>query len=115
MTDPNPQPTDPDPRLDENICRMICPIAAGMVGVCLTAIGIIQLVVRGGHIHTLADDILAIDAVLFLCATLSSYFALRAATRKRLHRLERVADASFIIAMVVLTLASFIVTYGMHI
>ena len=31
MTDPNPQPTDPDPRLDENICRMICPIAAGMV------------------------------------------------------------------------------------
>lgn len=101
--------------LDENICRLICPIAAAMVGVCLTAIGIIQVVIRGGHIHTLADDLLAVDAVFFLCATLCSYFALRVRNLKRLHSLERVADVSFIIAMVLLTLASFIVTYGMHI
>lgn len=48
---------------------------------------------------------------LFLVATLASYFALRIQSHNRLHWLERVADAAFIIAMSLLTLACFIITY----
>ncbi|MDP1026644.1 hypothetical protein Q5H91_05430 [Sphingomonas sp. KR1UV-12] len=99
------------PHLDDRTCRLICPIAAGMVGVCLTTIGIIRVAIRARHIHTLADDLLAVDAVLFLGAMLSSYFALRVQSVMRHHRLEQIADVCFIIAMVVLTIACFIVTY----
>ncbi len=103
-----------NPGLDERICRLICPIAAAMVGVCLTTIGIIQVVIRPQQVHTLADDLLAADATVFLVAMLASYFALRVQSRARLHGLERLADASFIAGMIVLTAACFVITYWMH-
>jgi hypothetical protein len=105
----------PSPRdiLDERTCRLICPIAAAMVGVCLTGIGLLHIA-NAVHRHgTIADDLLSIDAVLFLLATLSSYFALRAQSRRRLHGLERVADAAFILAMLLLTIACFVITYAL--
>jgi hypothetical protein len=97
--------------LDERICRLICPIAAAMVGVCLTGIGLLHVVSAVKRRGNLGDDLLSIDALLFLLATLSSYFALRAPTA-RLHGLERIADVSFIAAMVLLTAACFVITYA---
>lgn len=114
MTGPSPRRILRRAQLDERTCRMICPIAAGMVGVCLTAIGIIQVVLRPHHGHTIADDLLSFDSLLFLVATLSSYFALRVQSVARVHWLERVADATFIVAMTILSLACFVVTYWMQ-
>ena len=71
--------------LDEQTCRLICPISSAMVGVCLTAIGILRVVITVGRTSTIADDLLCADAILFLIATLSSYFALRVGTARRLH------------------------------
>ncbi|MDF2386071.1 hypothetical protein JMG10_31685 [Nostoc ellipsosporum NOK] len=99
--------------LDERACRMICPIAAAMVGVCLTAIGILRVVIAVRRANTLADDLLALDAVLFLIATLTSYFALRTVTTKRMHDLERVADVTFIAAMLLMTVAALVMTYAL--
>ena len=100
-------------RLDERLCRLICPIAAAMVGVCLTGIGILQVVVSVDQRATFADDMLSADALLFLIALLSSYFALRLKSAKRLHRLEQIADASFIVAMILMTAACFVITYAL--
>ncbi|MDB5704195.1 MAG: hypothetical protein JWN66_1311 [Sphingomonas bacterium] len=97
--------------LDERTCRLICPIAAGMVGVCLTGIGLLHLSISMGGRQTIADDLLSGDALIFLVTTLTSYFALRGQSQVRLYRLERIADASFIIAMLTLTAACFIITY----
>lgn len=99
--------------LDERACRMICPIAAAMVGVCLTAIGILRVVIAVRRANTLADDLLALDAVLFLIATLTSYFALRTVATKRMHDLERVADVTFIAAMLLMTVAALVMTYAL--
>ncbi|MFS2110764.1 hypothetical protein ACCC88_13815 [Sphingomonas sp. Sphisp140] len=99
--------------LDERACRMICPIAAAMVGVCLTAIGILRVVIAVRKANTLADDMLALDAVLFLIATLTSYFAIRHGPAKRLHELERVADVTFIAAMSLMTVAALVITYAL--
>ncbi len=63
--------------LDERICRLICPIASAMVGVCMTGIGVLQVAFSMHGRQSFADDLLSIDAVTFLLATLSSYFALR--------------------------------------
>ena len=100
--------------LDESNCRLICPIAAAMVGVCLTGIGILQVAVSVARRSTLADDLLAIDALFFLTAMLSSYFALRLQSAQRLHRLEQLADKSFIAAMILMTGACFVITYALH-
>ncbi|MDQ0252023.1 putative membrane protein YqjE [Sphingomonas kyeonggiensis] len=99
--------------LDERACRMICPIAAAMVGVCLTAIGILRVVIAVRKANTLADDMLALDAVLFLIATLTSYFAIRHGPAKRLHELERMADVTFIAAMSLMTVAALVMTYAL--
>lgn len=101
--------------LDERTCRLICPIAAAMVGVCLTGIGILQVTISVARRTTLADDLLSLDALLFLTAMLSSYFALRLNSSRRLHRLEQLADTSFIAGMVLMTIACFVITYAVHI
>lgn len=111
------RPRDPQARrqaaLDERICRLICPIAAGMVGVCLTGIGLLHLGIRIGRTAGLADDLLAFDSLLFLVATLASYLSLRRVDRRRLHAMEGVADAAFITAMLVLTISCFVITYAL--
>src|SRR5712691_6482870 len=52
--------------LEEDICIHIFTVSAGMVGVCLTVIGLIRIVVTIGKMDTLADDMLAADSLLFL-------------------------------------------------
>jgi hypothetical protein len=74
-----------------------------MVGVCLTVIGLIRVVITLGKADTLADDLLASDALLFLTSCLISYTALRARSFRRMHLIERAADVVFITAMVVMT------------
>lgn len=110
-----PQEHHSQATLDERACRMICPIAAAMVGVCLTAIGILRVVIAMRKANTLADDMLALDSVLFLVATLTSYCALRKGPGKRLHQLERVADVTFISAMSLMTLVALVITYALAI
>ncbi|KQM91498.1 hypothetical protein ASE70_15585 [Sphingomonas sp. Leaf22] len=100
--------------LDEQTCQMICPIAAAMVGVCLTGIGLLHVTITLRARQTFADDLLSIDALMFLIATLSAYFALRVQGVRRLHWLERIADTAFIIAMLLLTAACFFITYSLN-
>jgi hypothetical protein len=102
----------PNKPLAEGTCRMICTISAAMVGVCLTGVGLLRVSNAVSRTDTWADDLLSADAILFLIATLSAYFALRVDTEVRLHRLERTADVAFIAAMVLLTAACFFITYS---
>ena len=75
-----------------------------MVGVCLTVIGLIRVVITLGKADTIADDLLALDAMLFLLSCLLSYSALRSRGLRRMHRIERAADGLFIAAMIVMTM-----------
>lgn len=114
MSDPAAIPVDRRRAvLDERICRLICPIAAGMVGVCLTGIGLLHVGLVHGRRAGVADDMLAVDSLLFLVATLASYMSLRSLAQRRLHAMERVADAAFIAAMLMLTVACFVITYAL--
>jgi hypothetical protein len=99
--------------LEEDISVHIFTVSAAMVGVCLTVIGLIRVVITFGKEDTLADDLLAADAFLFLVACLLSYWALRTRSLCRMHRVERLADAAFIIAMILMTGICGFVTYAM--
>jgi hypothetical protein len=55
---------DPNTQLEEDLCIHIFTVSSAMVGVCLTVIGLIRVVVTLGTADTLADDLLAGDALL---------------------------------------------------
>src|SRR6266480_4557061 len=86
--------------LEQDICIHIFTVSSAMVGVCLTVIGLIRVVITLGTADTLADDFLAGDALLFLISCLLSYWALRSRSMRRMHRLEKIADGIFIMAMI---------------
>jgi ABC-type Na+ efflux pump permease subunit len=59
-----------------------------------------------------ADNLLAADALLFLLSCLFSYFALRSRGLRRMHRIERAADAIFILDMLVMVTICGFLTYA---
>jgi hypothetical protein len=89
-----------DTRLEHDICIHIFTVSSAMVGVCLTVIGLIRVVITLGKADSIADDFLAVDALLFLLSCLLSYWALRLRSSRRMHRVERFADTIFILAMI---------------
>ena len=104
--------SDRKTHLEEDICIHIFTVSSAMVGVCLTVIGLIRVVITFGKIDTLADDLLAGDAFLFLVACLLSYWALRTRSIRRMHRVERIADAIFLFAMILMTGVCGLITYA---
>jgi Kef-type K+ transport system membrane component KefB len=102
---------DANTHLEQDICIHIFTVSSAMVGVCLTVIGLIRVVITLGRADTLADDLLAGDALLFLISCLLSYWALRSRSLRRMHRLEKIADGIFILAMIGMVIICAMITY----
>jgi len=98
--------------LEDDICIHIFTVSAGMVGVCLTVIGLLRLVISIQHKDTLGDDFLAADAVLFLISCLSAYWALRTRSVRRMHNVERFADSIFVVAMCLMVFACSFIAFA---
>ncbi len=98
--------------LEADLCVHIFTVSAAMVGVCLTVIGLIRVVITLRKADTLADDLLALDAVLFLVSCLSAYWSLRTRNTRRMHRLERFADATFVLAILLMVAVCIYITYA---
>lgn len=106
-----------DPRntmraLEADLCIHIFTASAALVGVCLTVIGLIHLVTATTKVATLGDDLLAADATLFMLACLLAYWALRSRNSRRMHRLERVADAIFLTGLLLMTIVCGVITWA---
>ncbi len=98
--------------LQEDLCVHLFTVSAGMVGVCLTVIGLIRVVITVGKTDTLADDLLAADALLFLLSCFTAYWAMRSRLKKQMRRLERVADAIFLLAILLMTVICGYITFA---
>ncbi|MGH8384713.1 MAG: hypothetical protein ACRESJ_04345 [Pseudomonas sp.] len=95
--------------LDEDICVHVFTASAAMVGVCITVIGIFQVITTLRSEDSLGDDLLAINAILYLLTTLSSYWTLRTRKVNRNHLLEKLTDILFLFALTCTTgIAGFI-------
>jgi hypothetical protein len=99
--------------LEEDICIHIFTVSAAMVGVCLTVIGLLGVVISIRKADTVADNLLAVDAVFFLISCLSSYWGLRTRSLRRMHRVERFADFVFIIALLFMVGICGFITFAM--
>jgi hypothetical protein len=105
----------PEKRLEEDICIHIFTVSAGLVGVCLTVIGLLRVVITLRKVDTFADDLLSIDAGLFLISCFASYWALRTRKVARMYRMERFADITFLLALVLMAGICAFITYAIAI
>ena len=96
-------------------CVHIYTISAAMIGVCLTGVGLLRVVISLKTTDTLADDLLCLDAVVFLFATISAYWALRVRGVRRLERLEFAADVAFVTGMTLMAGICLFITYAISV
>ncbi len=93
--------------IDNTISKHILPTSATMVGVCMTVISILKLSANSSN--TWADEILAVDSLLFIMSAIFSYVSIRNELEES--KYEDWADKIFIFGLVVMTFACFIVVF----
>jgi hypothetical protein len=89
----------------------IFSVSAGMVGVCITVIGLFRIVSRSQHVDSVADNLLSIDALVFLAACFFAYLGLRARASHNRRRFERAADYLFLAGLTMVSIVSVLIAY----
>ena len=97
---------------EENISPHIFSVSAGMVGVCLTVISLINVSSAIKKINTVGDDLIALNAVIFILSCYLSYSAMKTSDRKRRLWLEKVADRIFLIGLFLMVVICLFVVYS---
>jgi hypothetical protein len=105
MTEPQPPTQESDQTRERNIAAHIFTTSSVMVGLCLTIISVVRSLPKGGQLNTAVDDLIAIGAMVFLLACFLSYAVLRSRHLRRMHRVESLADAVFLLGLTILAVA----------
>lgn len=87
---------------EHNLMIAIFSVSAGMVGVCLTGVGLLQVANSVRRIETLADELLVADAVLFLCSCLLIFLSFRVRHEGVLRRLRKIGDVLFFLGLMLM-------------
>ena len=86
-------------------------MAGNMAGLSITGVTLFYTVGRQSRAATIADDLLAGCALLFLLCAYLILVALRARGRPLALRLERAADALFVIGMTLMVATGLVMAY----
>jgi hypothetical protein len=81
---------------EHDLTMHVFTVSAGMVGVCLTAIGLLRLIAAQSKVQTLGDDLLAVDAMLFVICTFLAFWSFKTKVPSLRKRLRLVADTLFL-------------------
>lgn len=87
--------------------------SAAMVGVCLTAIGILRVVAIQGRVETIGDELLAIDSAVFLLTCLTAFWSFKTRHRRRREVLRITTDALFLIALLIMVVVCAAIAYAL--
>jgi hypothetical protein len=96
---------------ETQIAIHIFSVSATLVGVCLTVIGIFRAIGELKSFSTLGDNILAVDALIFLASCMFAYSALRSKNKEKQLRLEKIADTLFIVGLSLMAIVCTIIAY----
>ncbi len=105
--------TATNPDLDDrNYTHMLTllSVSAAMVGVCLTAVGLVSVIEALSKVETWVDDLLAVGTLMFSVVTLLSFLGIRTRLR-RWKRFTLVLDILFCIGISAMVIASLLLTY----
>ena len=91
----------------------VLSVSAGMVGVCLTSIGILKLVAMDRYaLAQWADDLLAFTSLVFLTVSILSFQVIKLPVGRLRRWLERTADSLFVIGLAVMVVVCGLITYS---
>lgn len=80
----------------------VSEVSVAMIGVCLTGVSILNVDQDINDVNTYVDDLLAIDAFVFLTAYLLSYWVVRTMTNnnRNVRKIGNIANIIFLIGMI---------------
>lgn len=93
-----------DDKLHDHLLNIIA-VSAGMLGVCLTGIGLIGVIKATSTIETLCDEVLAANSFVYLGAAIIAFIALRTPLRKRAIGVTLVVDILFCVGLLLTAIA----------
>jgi hypothetical protein len=82
-----------------------------LAGFCITGVTLFHTNTGANLPETIADDVLAISALLFLVCAYTIFVALRTRKSERAIALESIADALFLFSLTGMVAAGFIMVY----
>jgi hypothetical protein len=86
-------------------------VSTAMVGVCLTAIGLVSVVESLNKLETFVDNVLAIAAMLFSLVTLLTFIGVRTNVKRTWRYYMLTLDILFCLGIVLIVVASFLLTF----
>lgn len=99
-----------DDNREHNVMLAIFSVASGLIGVCLTGIGLLHVANTVRKLSTLADELLAVDATLFLGCCLTAFLSFRIARPVIQRRLRQSADLLFFLGLLLMVAACALIT-----
>lgn len=87
-------------------------VSAGMVGVCLTAIGLLRLVAAQTKVQSLGDDLLAVDAMLFVVCAFLAFWSFKTSVPAVRRRLRLLVDTLFLLGLAAMSLICAVIAYA---
>jgi len=86
-------------------------LSGTLAGLSITGVTLFHTMGRGSVVRTVADDVLAASALLFLLCTYAIFFALRTRHDRLAPTLVNVADTLFLLALTGMVAAGMIMVY----
>jgi len=97
--------------IDQELCVHIFTVSAGLVGVCLTVLGLFRVIFRLSKVHEISDGLIALDALGFLAACVFAYLGLRARSKSSRRRLQLLADIVFLGSLSFMVVTGCLIAY----
>jgi hypothetical protein len=102
---------DPDDERFHTHLLTLLSVSAAMVGVCLTAIGLIGILNALKRLEIVVDEILSVGTLLFMAVTMLSFLGIRTGLRQSWRGLPLAIDVLFCLGLLVLTVASVLLAW----
>lgn len=86
-------------------------LSGTLAGLCITGVTLLHSIGKSSLTGTIADDALAVSALMFLVCTYTIFLALRTRRQSLAVKLEKLVDALFSVALTGMVAAGFIMIY----
>jgi hypothetical protein len=86
-------------------------VSAAMVGVCLTAIGLVSVIEALNKVQHVVDEILAVGTIVFSIVTLLSFLGIRTRIRRTWPSYMLMLDIVFCIGIAAIVVASMLLSF----
>ena len=96
---------------DRDVLLRLLSVTASLAGLCIAALGFLEASDRPALENSYADELIAIDALLFVGCVYLILWALRTRSPVKADRLSRVVNVVFLFALTSLLLAATYIIY----